>query len=61
MAVLEIENGRTSGVPREERICRLCHIEIEDEYHFTCKCLTYAEIRAKCRDNCQVYGARNAP
>ena len=47
---LEIENGRTNGVPREERICRLCHIEIEDEYHFTCKCPTYAEIRAKYQD-----------
>ena len=29
---LEIENNRTDRVLREERICRLCHIEIEDEY-----------------------------
>ena len=28
---LEIENGHANRVPREERICRLCHIEIEDE------------------------------
>ena len=28
----------------------LCHIGIEDEYHFTCKCPTYAEIRAKYQD-----------
>ena len=47
---LEIENGRTNRVPREERLCRLCYIEIEDEYHFTCKCPTYAEIRAKYQD-----------
>ena len=43
-------SGRTNRVPREERLCRLCHIEIEDEYHFTCKCPTYAEIRAKYQD-----------
>ena len=47
---LEIENGRANRVPREERLCRLCHIEIEDEYHFTCKCPTYAEIRAEYQD-----------
>ena len=29
---LEIENGHANGVPIEERICRLCHTEIEDEY-----------------------------
>ena len=46
---LEIENGRTNRVPREERLCRLCYIEIEDEY-FTCKSPTYAEIRAKYQD-----------
>ena len=46
---LEIENGRTNGVPREERICGLCHImiEIEDEYHFTCKCPANVKIREK--------------
>ena len=42
---IEIENGCANGVLKEERICRLCHIEIEDEYHFTCKCLAYVEIR----------------
>ena len=47
---LEIENGRANRVPREERLCRLCHIEIEDEYHFTCKCPTYAKIRAEYLD-----------
>ena len=28
----------------------LMHIEIEDEYHFTCKCPTYVEIREKYQD-----------
>ena len=47
---LEIENGRANGVLREERICRICHIEIEDEYHFTCKCPPYVKLREKYRD-----------
>ena len=40
-----IENGRANNVPWEERICRLWHLEIEDEYCFTCKCPTYVKIR----------------
>ena len=47
---LEVENGRDNGVPREERICRLCHIEIADQYHFICKCPTYVERKAKYQD-----------
>ena len=47
---LEIENGRTNKVPREKMRCRLCHIKIVDEYHVTCKCPSYAEIRAKYKD-----------
>ena len=34
-----------NGVPKEENICRLCHTDVEDKYHFTCKCLAYVEIR----------------
>ena len=40
---VEIENGRANGIPKEERIYRLCHIDIEDEYQFTCKCSTRPE------------------
>ena len=47
---LEIENGSTNIIPREETLCRLCYIEIEHEYHFTCKCPTYAKIRVKYQD-----------
>ena len=35
---LEIKDGRADGVPIEKSICTLCHIEVEDEYHFTCEC-----------------------
>ena len=47
---LEIENGRVNLVPAKERICRLCHIKIEYEYHFTYKCLAYIEIRENYHD-----------
>ena len=47
---LEVENGRANGVPIEERMCILCYIEIEDEYHFRCKRPTYVEIREKYQD-----------
>ena len=30
--------------------CRLCHIQVEDDYHFTCKCSTYINIREKYKD-----------
>ena len=42
---LEIETGRHTGVPREDRICRLCREEVESEEHFVCQCRAYAEIR----------------
>ena len=47
---LEIENGRANGVPREKRMCRLCHLEVEDEEHFTCRCPSYVEIRENYKD-----------
>ena len=40
----EIENGRTNGAHGEERICKLCDIDVEDEYDFTCKRPTYQDI-----------------
>lgn len=42
---LEIETGRHSGVPREERVCRVCIEEVESEEHFVCRCRAYAQIR----------------
>ena len=35
---LEIERGRYKGLKAEERICRLCKSEVEDEVHFLLKC-----------------------
>ena len=31
---LDIERGRYSKLPVEQRICRLCSSEVEDEFHF---------------------------
>ena len=47
---LEIEDGCANGVLGEEWIHRLHYIKIGDEYHFTCKCLAYINIREKCKD-----------
>ena len=44
---LEIEIGRHNGTPPDERICKLCHDEIENEIHFLCVCPTYADLRKR--------------
>jgi hypothetical protein len=40
---------RFQGVPRNERLCRVCNQEgaIEDLKHFVLRCAQYAPIRAK--------------
>ena len=35
---LDIERGRYSKLPVEQRICRLCSSEVEDEFHFIIHC-----------------------
>ena len=42
---LEIETGRYNDVARVERLCKLCHVEIEDEIHFVLKCRVYNDLR----------------
>ena len=45
---LEIERGRFSKVPREDRKCSVCTLDkIEDEYHFLLECPAYAQIRSR--------------
>jgi hypothetical protein len=41
---LEIERGRYAGLPREERLCKICGT-IEDEFHFLNNCTLYAQPR----------------
>ena len=47
---LEIEIGRRNGIPREDRICKLCYSlsatdTIENESHFINHCSHYSELR----------------
>ena len=42
---LEIEKGRQLGKIREERICKFCNLDIEDEYHVLMHCSSYEELR----------------
>ena len=44
---LEIEVGRASHIPREERICKLCSTEVESEEHYVCRCPAYRGIRER--------------
>jgi hypothetical protein len=45
---LEIERGRYSNIPRDERKCRFCNRNvIENEYHFLLVCPLYTSIRQK--------------
>ena len=44
---LFIESGRSQNIPRSERICQLCNLDIEDEFHFVLKCPVYCDLRKK--------------
>ena len=35
---LEVETGRYTSTPRQDRICKLCRVECEDELHFIFRC-----------------------
>ena len=42
---LEIEVGRFRGIDLENRICKICNINIEIECHFLCECPCYQDYR----------------
>ena len=44
---LEIEIGRHKGIDREYRICQLCNVETEDEYHFLLRCPAWTYLRKR--------------
>ena len=44
---LFVESGRSQNIPRSERICQLCNLDIEDEFHFVLKCPVYCDLRKK--------------
>ncbi|KAH3733781.1 hypothetical protein DPMN_040215 [Dreissena polymorpha] len=52
---LRIQTGRYAGqnIPRNERFCLCCNeLDIEDEYHFVCKCPLYVDIRKNYLKKC---------
>jgi hypothetical protein len=52
---LEIERGRKARpipVPANERFCRYCKDQVEDEIHVVTKCPLYKELRAELYDRC---------
>ena len=44
---LNIETGRHKNIPRENRTCPLCKVNIEDETHFLLGCPSYDNIKTK--------------
>ncbi len=49
---LNIEIGRYSNMPVNERLCKLCNTNnVENEYHFLLTCPVYKEIRQKLFNN----------
>ena len=41
---LAIEQGRHTNTPINNRNCKLCHSDIEDEFHFVMKCPHFHDI-----------------
>ena len=44
---LDIEVGRHHGLPRYDRLCRLCKDEVENEIHFMLQRPVYETLRQK--------------
>ncbi len=57
---LEIERGRKvkpRPIPADQRFCRYCKDQVEDEIHFIFTCPLYHDLRIQLFDNCgQVHG-----
>ena len=52
---LRIQTGRYAGqnIPRNERYCLSCNeLDVEDEFHFVCKCPLYIDIRRNYLKKC---------
>merc|ERR1711953_853631 len=51
---LRIDKGREKGEDRDERICRTCLKEIEDEEHFILRCDGYTDIRNEYKEKIEI-------
>ena len=58
---LEIEKGRHQNIPLNERICKLCKLEIEDEIHFLLQCPILNSFRTEAMqqisDVCKIFAS----
>ena len=43
--MLPVETGRWRRIPRENRLCHLCHLDIGDEYHYLLTCNYFINLR----------------
>ena len=43
------EQDRRKGIPRDQRVCKLCRTGIEDEFHVLGECGAYRDIREQWR------------
>ena len=46
---LPIKTGRWSNTPREERICYLCNVGLDTEFHFLFECTSADVQRLRCK------------
>lgn len=47
---LPIETGRWRGIPRENRKCHLCSLDIGDEFHYLLVCREFSNLRRQLID-----------
>ena len=47
---LEIETGRYKNIPADQRICKLCNQNVEDEIHFLLECNSLSQARNQILD-----------
>ena len=40
-----LEMGRYNNTPRDQRLCKMCSFNIENEYHFVLCCNAYNDLR----------------
>ncbi len=45
VAPINIEIGRYTGTPEEQRICPTCNVGVENEFHILMQCCYYTELR----------------
>jgi exonuclease III len=55
---LEIERGRYTNIPRDNRLCKHCNV-VEDEFHFLDTCTRYKELRQELLINDKIIHLRN--